>query len=314
MNWMKKEPLVSIIIPTYNEEKDIARALDSVLALDYQNKEIVVIDSNSADNTRYILNGYQKYPNVKLIFEEERRGVSSARNKGILSSKGEILIILNADVLLPGDFIKKILPHYLDGAGFVLCESVVLNQDGIYGRWTQAKQIVLYSSNDNIVWSEGFSCLRELAVKADLFPEELRSNTAGEDAIFGENLLKYGKRVIDRKIAVSHYVPTEYRTIFKQRLGRGRGTIFIHVYINKIGLYKTFAYLLKKSFLHIFYCSVILPFFINAVKLVKHSKKKALDFPPFLFLEYFDSTVQLIGEWDAFFEIKSRGNNFKKIE
>jgi glycosyltransferase involved in cell wall biosynthesis len=309
---MKKEPLVSIIIPTYNEEKDIARVLDSVLALDYQNKEIIVIDINSIDNTRYILDAYRKYPNVKLIFEEERRGVSPARNKGILSSKGEILIILNADVLLPGDFIKRILPHYSNGAGFVICESVVLNQEGVYGRWAQAKQIVLYSNNDDIVWSEGFSCLRKLAIRVGLFPEELGSNTAGEDAIFGENLLKYGKRVIDRKIAVSHYVPTDYRTIFKQRLGRGRGTIFIHIYINKIGLCKTLAYLLKESFLHIFYCSTILPFFINAVKLVKHSKKKVLDFCPFLFFEYFDSTVQLIGEWDAFFEIKSRGNKFKK--
>jgi glycosyltransferase involved in cell wall biosynthesis len=304
---MNNTPLISVIIPTYNEEKDIARTLDSVLALDYQNKEIIVVDSNSTDNTKYILSNYKKYPNVKLIFEDERRGVSSARNKGILNSKGEIIIILNADVLLPVDFINRILPHYLDGAGFVVCNSLVLNQDVVFGRWTQAKQAVLYSNNDDIVWSEGFSCLRELAIKTGLFPEKLGSNTAGEDAIFGENLLKYGKRIIDRKIVVSHYVPTEIWTVFKQRLGRGRGTTFIRRYVNGLGFFRTFVHILKESFLHFLYCLIIVPFFINVMRLVRHSKKGTLDFLPFMFIEYFDSTVQLIGQWDAFFEIRAKG-------
>ena len=56
---MDEKPLVNIMIPTYNEVDDVVRTLDSVLALEYQNKEIIIIDNNSTGNTTLILNNYR---------------------------------------------------------------------------------------------------------------------------------------------------------------------------------------------------------------------------------------------------------------
>ena len=105
----------SIIIPTYNEENDIRGTLESLLELTYKNKEIIIVD-DSNDNTPNIIREYSEQ-GVKLVIPELRRGRCEARNIGIRESIGDILVILNADVILPNDFLEKIktksppLPH-----------------------------------------------------------------------------------------------------------------------------------------------------------------------------------------------------------
>ncbi|MBI5348787.1 MAG: glycosyltransferase family 2 protein [Chloroflexi bacterium] len=95
---------VSIIIPTYNEADDIRQTLDSLVALDYEDKEIIVVDA-SQDNTPQIVRSYST-KQVTLIIQSRGKGRAAARNEGILAARGEIVIILNADVRLPSDFIQ----------------------------------------------------------------------------------------------------------------------------------------------------------------------------------------------------------------
>jgi len=88
----------SIVIPTYNEEKDIGATLDSLLGLRYSDKEIVVVD-DSTDTTPQIVSAYAGR-GVKLIRPEVRKGRCEARNIGVRASSGDVVVILNADVLL----------------------------------------------------------------------------------------------------------------------------------------------------------------------------------------------------------------------
>lgn len=92
-------PHISIIIPTYNGERFIAKALESVLNQTYQDYEIIVIDDGSEDHTRQVLQSY--LPQIRY-FEQENQGVAAARNRGLELAQGELIAFLDQDdVLLP---------------------------------------------------------------------------------------------------------------------------------------------------------------------------------------------------------------------
>lgn len=89
---------LSVIIPNYNNEKFIAKCIDSVLSQTYQPDEIIIVDDCSKDNSASIIKNYEsKYTNVKGIYLEQNGGVSHARNAGILSATSEYVTTLDAD-------------------------------------------------------------------------------------------------------------------------------------------------------------------------------------------------------------------------
>ena len=85
---------ISIIIPTLNRVEYLSRALDSVFNQTFKASEIIVVDNGSSDGTLEFIK--EKYPSVTLL-EERKRGVSAARNKGIISSKSDWVAFLDSD-------------------------------------------------------------------------------------------------------------------------------------------------------------------------------------------------------------------------
>lgn len=95
---MKKNtnPLVSVIIPTHNRGWIVKEAIDSVLAQDFTDFELIVVDDGSTDDTPDILNLYKE----KIIsVRQENKGVSGARNKGIALATGRWIAFLDSDDL-----------------------------------------------------------------------------------------------------------------------------------------------------------------------------------------------------------------------
>jgi len=100
-------PLVSAIIAVYNGEKSVARAIDSVLAQQYENFELIVVDDASRDATPQVLAGYGDRINV--IRGKKNRGLAAARNFGVDNSRGQFLAFLDADdVWLAGRLAKSV--------------------------------------------------------------------------------------------------------------------------------------------------------------------------------------------------------------
>jgi glycosyltransferase involved in cell wall biosynthesis len=95
-------PLISVIIPCYNHARYLPAAIDSVSMQDYPNKEIIVVDDGSSDNTKEVA---ANYPQVKYIFQNNS-GLSAARNTGLKNSGGELLLFLDADDWLYADALK----------------------------------------------------------------------------------------------------------------------------------------------------------------------------------------------------------------
>jgi len=90
----RENPLISVIIPTYNRGWIIKEAVDSVLVQDYVNFELIVVDDGSTDNTHDILNSYQKN---FLVLRQNNKGVSAARNRGLAAASGRFIAFLDSD-------------------------------------------------------------------------------------------------------------------------------------------------------------------------------------------------------------------------
>jgi len=98
---------LSVIIITLNEEKRIARLLDDLLAQSQQNFEVIIVDSNSDDETCNIAALYQDKFSSLRIHKMEQRGVSIGRNVGAKLAVNSRLLFLDADVRLSHDFIAN---------------------------------------------------------------------------------------------------------------------------------------------------------------------------------------------------------------
>ena len=215
----------TIVIPTYNEESDIGVTLETLSTLEYSNFDVLVID-DSTDRTPELVSKFVD-ERIKCVRQTRGSGRSAARNQGILVAEGDVVVILNADVHLPSDFLIRLDKHYRQGADYVLVESEVTNIDMLFPRYIQSQHRLYYGPNTkvNMNWTEGFSCRRSAAIAVGLFPEGRSAPlVAGEDGWFGERLESNGyTRVFDRSIVVGHIMPTETIEFFTQRVGRGLG-------------------------------------------------------------------------------------------
>ena len=90
------EPLVSILVLSYNRAKYIGEAIDSVLAQTYQNFELVIIDDGSTDDTREILSAYTD-SRIKLVLHTENAGLHARRAESLTYAQGVYTAVLDSD-------------------------------------------------------------------------------------------------------------------------------------------------------------------------------------------------------------------------
>jgi poly-beta-1,6-N-acetyl-D-glucosamine synthase len=124
-------PTVSIIIPVYNEETVIAKKIKSIEEMVYPNDkiEVIFVDGQSRDRTSEIIidEARKCQKSVRLIRQEERDGYTNAVIRGILDSKGEIVVAMDAASYHYPDALKNLVRHFINpGIGAVTGREVVL--------------------------------------------------------------------------------------------------------------------------------------------------------------------------------------------
>ncbi|MDY3206012.1 glycosyltransferase family 2 protein [Clostridium baratii] len=119
---MNKEYKLSVIIPVYNVEEYLVETLDSVVNQTMDNYEIILVNDGSTDNSQSIIDDYAKrYENIVSIYQENS-GPGKARNKGIDVSRGEYIIFVDSDDIIPRDALLKRYNHAIDNnADIAVC-------------------------------------------------------------------------------------------------------------------------------------------------------------------------------------------------
>lgn len=122
-------PKISVVIPCYNQGQFLVEAIQSVLEQDYPDKEIIVVNDGSDDNTREVANYYR---DAIVYIEQSNKGAAAARNAGIRAAKGEYIAFLDADdVCFPGRLKREaeVLDQRPD-VGLVASDAFLINEAG----------------------------------------------------------------------------------------------------------------------------------------------------------------------------------------
>ncbi len=110
---MDEKPLISVVIPCYNDGKYVEQSVESVLVQTYTNTEIIIVDDGSSDpHTIRILDRLADEKPLRLI-RKGNKGLPAARNTGIEASEGDYILPLDADDYFEPAFIERVLPVLL---------------------------------------------------------------------------------------------------------------------------------------------------------------------------------------------------------
>jgi len=293
----------SIVVPSYNEEADIRRTCDALVELTYVHKEVIVVDGASTDRTVCIVDEYVRKHGFTLIREAQRRGVSAARNTGIRRARGDVIVILNADVFPSKDFLDRIAAHYRRGAEYVCVDSQVVNTECLFPRFVQATHKHCFGDGKLVGWTEGFSCHREPAIRAGLFPEGI-PGAGGEDVVFFDRLCRTGCRgVVDKSIVVPHVVPETLQGFWAQWTGRGNAVPFVRRYVRGMPLGRLFVNRVAAALVSLLRIVTVLPVAFKATALCKHSQYGYRDFFPFMATDVVCTLAHRYGEWKGMMEV-----------
>jgi cellulose synthase/poly-beta-1,6-N-acetylglucosamine synthase-like glycosyltransferase len=223
-------PYVSILVPAYNEQAVIARTLESLVNLNYDKKEIIVIDDGSADLTPSIASWYKKY-GIKVL-RKPNGGKASALNYGILFSKGEFLIMIDSDSMVKRGAVKEIVgplagdPDVVAVAGNIK----VLNSRSFLTRIQELE----YAMAINTV-RRAFSLFGTVMIVPGAFGAFRKREVVGvggydkdtmtEDFDLTVKLLKTRGTVTSTATGVAYTeVPSTWKSLYAQRLRWNTGT------------------------------------------------------------------------------------------
>lgn len=220
--------MLSVICPIYNEEKYIAKCIDSILAQDYpkDDLEVIFVDGMSKDRTREIVAEYtNKYVFIRLI-DNPARIVPPAMNIGIRASKGDIIIRLDAHAIFPSNYFSELVKNLIaleaENVGGV-CRTLPVDDSLV----SQSIAAVLSSSfgmgnshfrigasNVMEVDTVPFGCFhRSLFERIGYFDEELIRN---QDDEFNGRIIKNGGKIyLLPQLVIDYYARDKVHKVWK---------------------------------------------------------------------------------------------------
>ncbi|MEA5504077.1 glycosyltransferase family 2 protein [Halotia wernerae UHCC 0503] len=129
-NVQLSEPLVSVIIPTYNRPEYLKQAIASAVKQTYQNIEIIVFDNCSLENPQAIVESFQD-PRIKFWRQQQNIGMLANQISAFSMAQGKYLASLHDDDMWNDDFLAKLVPHLEANYGLVLafCDHYIIDKN-----------------------------------------------------------------------------------------------------------------------------------------------------------------------------------------
>ncbi|MBX6353000.1 MAG: poly-beta-1,6 N-acetyl-D-glucosamine synthase [Thermoflavifilum sp.] len=115
---LEEAPLVSILVPAFNEARILRDTLTRLRRLTYPNYEVLILDDGSTDETSDVLReAMEADPRLRVVHLSQRRGKAHALNAGVYAARGELLITVDADAVLHPDAIQYLVAHFIQPGG-----------------------------------------------------------------------------------------------------------------------------------------------------------------------------------------------------
>jgi peptidoglycan-N-acetylglucosamine deacetylase len=221
-----------VLIPAHNEAKVIAETIRHILASDYPNLEVIVVDDGSKDDTPEVVRTtFAGDSRVRLI-TMTNGGKAAALNRGLAEARGSVVVALDADTYFSSDSIRKLVRWFEDAeVGAVAGNAKVGNRVNIITRWQALEYITSQSLERRMLASLGCITVvpgaigawrREALQKLGGFP----SDTLAEDQDLTIALLKAGYKVLYDSTAIAWTeAPDTVSDLIKQRFRWAFGTL-----------------------------------------------------------------------------------------
>jgi cellulose synthase/poly-beta-1,6-N-acetylglucosamine synthase-like glycosyltransferase/peptidoglycan/xylan/chitin deacetylase (PgdA/CDA1 family) len=223
-------PSVSVVVPAYNEAVGIERAVRSLLASDYPDLEVIVVDDGSTDETAAIVEGLD-LGDVHLV-QQDNAGKAAALNTGIAMSYGEVVVMVDGDTIFEPDTVLRLVqPLASDDVAAVSGNTKVGNRHGLLGRWQHIEYVTGFNLDRRMY--EVLQCTPTVpgavgAFRRDVLEEVggVSGDTLAEDTDLTMAIGRTGRRVVYAEDARAWTeAPSTFGGLWRQRYRWSFGTM-----------------------------------------------------------------------------------------
>ena len=252
---------VSIVIPIYNAEKFINRAIKSVLNQTYKNIEILLMDDGSKDKSLKIINKYaQKYPDVIHVYSHENHGVGYTRNRALNLLSGEYICFLDADDYLDKDYIETLINN-IKNNDIIVSGFKQVNQDG---------KLLFNQKLNRSFWGpfKQLACTGKLYKTSFLLKNNIQFNDLkiAEDVVFSVTSYSKSSKVISIEYTGYNYVYNETSATHTMQLKKDNDILNLLNILTSIITDDLFNN--NKKYLSYFYLKLFVCFFFDKAKIL----------------------------------------------
>lgn len=216
-------PLISVIIPAYNEETGVIRTIRSVMASTYSRRQIIVVNDGSTDRTLAMLKSFQRrHPGKFTLVSQANAGKAAAINRGVTRhAKGNLVMVLDADSLLHPEALGNMVAHFRDPRVIAAPSNVkILPSRSLLGLAQRFEYLISYRMKralsvlrmEYIVGGVGSTFRKSVLLKVGLYD----TDTITEDIDLTLKLIaRYGNKKYRIQYAADAFTYTEHVMTFK---------------------------------------------------------------------------------------------------
>jgi len=204
---MDNRPLVSIITPVYNSGRYLRECLGSILNSSYRKFEVIVVDDGSTDDSLEIAESF----GINVIKLDGRNGPAAARNRGAKEARGDLLLFVDADVVIKKDSIARIVDDFFDQPQVAAVFGSYDDEPAAADFFSQYKNLLHHfvhqqgRSEAATFWAGCGAIRKEVFLELDGFDQERYKAPSIEDIELGYRMVQKGLRIfLDKKLQVKH--------------------------------------------------------------------------------------------------------------
>ncbi|MCY3749163.1 MAG: glycosyltransferase family A protein [Chloroflexi bacterium] len=295
------DPLVSFVVPAYNEAHHVADILESIRRQSHQRVELIFVDDGSSDGTLDRVTALANPRRLSTVRHPHPRGVAAARNSGARIAAGDVLVFMDADLTLPYDFAARILAHYVAGADYLLVGSRLADRLCAPSRYLQSEYELVMAQPELQRSSQAFSVRTQALRAVGSFREDL---PRGDDSEFGERMMAAGyRRVEDRSIQVVHDRPRSWRAFLALQRRRGRNFAYSRRNRRGHGLVHLLAAALARTVLSAAEIVTLAIPLHRSCFLAARSPHGSADLATFVLLDASARAARAVGVWQGVREV-----------